>query len=185
MKTNLRQFCFCAVFTALCAVCAQIQIPLPMVPINLALFAVHLAGALLGAKRGVAAVAAYVMLGALGAPVFAGFAGGVQVIMGKTGGYLLGYLIAALLVGLLRARWGIGYWRLCFAMALGTAGCYFFRHGLVHGGHGNGHMDEPCILCVPVSCGRRAQNCPCGISGAAACRTAPHVWRRNVKPNGF
>ena len=126
MKTNLRQFCFCAVFTALCAVCAQIQIPLPMVPINLALFAVHLAGALLGAKRGVAAVAAYVMLGALGAPVFAGFAGGVQVIMGKTGGYLLGYLIAALLVGLLRARWGIGYWRLCFAMTLGTAGCYFF-----------------------------------------------------------
>ena len=126
MKTNLRQFCFCAVFTALCAVCAQIQIPLPMVPINLALFAVHLAGALLGAKRGVAAVAAYVMLGALGAPVFAGFAGGVQVIMGKTGGYLLGYLIAALLVGLLRARWGSGYWRLCFAMALGTAGCYFF-----------------------------------------------------------
>ena len=35
-------------------------------------------------------------------------------------------IVAALLVGLLRARWGIGYWRLCFAMALGTAGCYFF-----------------------------------------------------------
>ena len=111
MKTNLRKYCFAAVFTALCAVCAQIQIPLPMVPINLALFAVHLAGALLGA---------------LGAPVFAGFAGGMQIIAGKTGGYIIGYLLAALIAGLLRARWGLNFWNLCLAMALGTAACYLF-----------------------------------------------------------
>ena len=176
MKTNLRQFCFCAVFTALCAVCAQIQIPLPMVPINLALFAVHLAGALLGAKRGVAAVAAYVMLGALGAPVFAGFAGGVLSSGLPDCGAARGAFAGA-----------VGHWILeaLFCDDARYCGMLFFRHGLVHGGHGNGDMDEPCILRVPVSCGRRAQNCPCGISDAAACRAAPHAWRRNVKPNGF
>ena len=126
LKTNLRKYCFAAVFTALCAVCAQIQIPLPMVPINLALFAVHLAGALLGAKFGTAAIAAYVLLGALGAPVFAGFAGGMQIIAGKTGGYIIGYLLAALIAGLLRARWGLNFWKLCLAMTLGTAACYLF-----------------------------------------------------------
>ena len=126
MEKGLRQCCFCAVFTALCAVCAQIQIPLPMVPLNLALFAVHLAVISLGPKRGVAAAAAYVLLGALGAPVFAGFAGGAQVIAGKTGGYLVGYLLAAFLDGYLRERWGMGFWRLCAAMALGTAACYAF-----------------------------------------------------------
>ena len=127
MKTNLRQFCFCAVFTALCAVCAQIQIPLPMVPINLALFAVHLAGALLGAKRGVAAVAAYVMLGALGAPVF-----GLP-DCGAARGAFAG---------------AVGHWILeaLFCDGARHCGMLFFRHGLVHGGHGNGHMDEPCIL---------------------------------------
>ena len=65
-----------ALFAALMAVCSQIQIPLPMVPINLALFAVHLCGALLGAKWGALSISAYALLGLVGAPVYAGFASG-------------------------------------------------------------------------------------------------------------
>ena len=126
LKTNLRKYCFAAAFTALCAVCAQIQIPLPMVPINLALFAVHLAGALLGAKFGTAAIAAYVLLGALGAPVFAGFAGGMQIIAGKTGGYIIGYILCAAIVGLLSRRLGFTFLKLCLSMVIGVAVCYVF-----------------------------------------------------------
>lgn len=93
-----------ALFAALTAVCSQIQIPLPMVPINLALFAVHLAGALLGAKWGALSITAYALLGVVGAPVFAGFSSGPAVLFGKTGGYILGYILCALLVGLLSDR---------------------------------------------------------------------------------
>ena len=88
-----------ALFAALMAVCSQIQIPLPMVPINLALFAVHLCGALLGAKWGALSISAYVLLGLVGAPVYAGFASGPAALFGKTGGYILGYILSAFLVG--------------------------------------------------------------------------------------
>ena len=68
-----RNLVLAALFAALTAVCSQIQIPLPMVPINLALFAVHLCGALLGAKWGALSMTAYALLGVVGAPVFSGF----------------------------------------------------------------------------------------------------------------
>ena len=77
-----RNLVLAALFAALTAVCSQIQIPLPMVPINLALFAVHLCGALLGAKWGALSMCAYVLLGAVGVPVFSGFASGPAVLFG-------------------------------------------------------------------------------------------------------
>lgn len=60
----------CALFAALTAVCSQIQIPLPMVPMNLALFAVHLCGAVLGPVYGTLSIVVYVLLGLCGLPVF-------------------------------------------------------------------------------------------------------------------
>ena len=115
-----------ALFAALTAVCSQIQIPLPMVPINLALFAVHLAGALLGAKWGALSITAYALLGVVGAPVFAGFSSGPAVLFGKTGGYILGYILCALLVGLLSRRLGFTFPKLCLSMVVGVAVCYLF-----------------------------------------------------------
>ena len=115
-----------ALFAALTAVCSQIQIPLPMVPINLALFAVHLAGALLGAKWGALSITAYALLGVVGAPVFAGFSSGPAVLFGKTGGYILGYILCALLVGLLSRRLGYTVKGLVIAMVVGVAACYVF-----------------------------------------------------------
>jgi biotin transport system substrate-specific component len=86
---------------ALVAVASQIRIPLGFtpVPINGGTFAVMVVGAALGAQRGAAALAVYLMAGLVGIPVFAGASGGVDVAFGATGGYLLGYLVAAVLIG--------------------------------------------------------------------------------------
>ena len=82
-----------AVFTALIAVSAFLTIPLPSgVPVTLQTLAVALTGYCLGVKRAVPAVLAYILLGVVGAPVFSGFQSGPAVLMGKTGGFILGFL---------------------------------------------------------------------------------------------
>ena len=125
-NTLTRQLVLAALFAALTAVCSQIQIPLPMIPINLALFAVHLCGALLGAKWGALSMAVYALLGAVGVPVFAGFGSGPAVLFGKTGGYIIGYILCAAIVGLLSRRLGFTFPKLCLSMAVGVIVCYVF-----------------------------------------------------------
>ena len=87
MSTTIstKKIAVCAMFAALTAICSQIAIPIPPIPINLALFAVHLSGALLGAKFGLFSQLAFVLLGAFGLPVFQGFSGGMGIITGPTG----------------------------------------------------------------------------------------------------
>ena len=127
MRTDLtRRLVLAALFAALTAVCSQLQIPLPMIPINLALFAVYLSGAVLGARWGALAMIAYALLGVIGAPVFVGFVSGPSALFGRTGGYILGYVFAAGITGLLSRRWGFTFKKLFAAMALGTAACYLF-----------------------------------------------------------
>lgn len=125
-STLTRQLVLAALFAALTAVCSQIQIPLPMIPINLALFAVHLCGALLGAKWGALSMTVYALLGAMGVPVFAGFGSGPAVLFGKTGGYIIGYILCAAIVGLLSRRLGFTFPKLCLSMVIGVAVCYVF-----------------------------------------------------------
>lgn len=121
---RIRQMILCALFAALTAVCSQIAVPTPWgVPINLALFAVYLAGALLGPVGGTASQAVYLALAAVGVPVLAGLGGGPAALFGRTGGYVIGYLLAALLTGLLAPR-GASARRLAAAMAVGCLGCY-------------------------------------------------------------
>lgn len=110
-----RDMVFIAVFTAIIAALSQVSIPMPnMVPITLQTFAVSLAGYFLGAKKGVASVGVYVMLGAVGAPVFASFKGGFAVLIGYTGGFIWGFLPLALLCGILADK--------KLGMALGVLG---------------------------------------------------------------
>lgn len=125
-KVNVRALMFCALFAALCAVCSQIAIPLPLIPINLALFSVHLCGALLGAKYGAISILVYIALGAVGVPVFSRLSGGLSVLAGPTGGYIVGYLICVIVVGLL-SKWAANkFWRLCLIMIPGVLLCYAF-----------------------------------------------------------
>ena len=95
MKT--RDLIFCSFFAALTAVFSQILLPLPFspVPVNLTLLAPRLAGQLLGMKRGIISQILYVLLGLFGLPVFTGFSGGPGVLFGPTGGYIMGYILAA------------------------------------------------------------------------------------------
>lgn len=89
-----------AMFAAVIAVLSQLSIPLPSgVPITLQTFAVALVGVVLGWKYALASVGVYILLGAVGVPVFAGFVGGAQVLVGYTGGFVWGFLFMAALCG--------------------------------------------------------------------------------------
>ena len=88
-------------FTAILAVLSQISIPMPSgVPVTLQTFGVALCACVLGWKFGTASVLIYLLLGAIGVPVFAGFNGGFGCIVGTTGGFLIGFLPMAFLTGL-------------------------------------------------------------------------------------
>lgn len=113
-----------ALMCALTAVCALIQIPLPPVPLSLALFGVHMTGALLGGRWGACSLAAYVLLGGAGLPVFAGFAGGPAALFGPTGGFLFGYIPCAALTGFLTRRLRASRLSLSLSMIPGTLVCY-------------------------------------------------------------
>lgn len=90
-----------ALFAAVLAAASWISLPLPFTPIpaNLGTLAVALAGALLGCRYGTFSVLVYILLGAAGVPVFAGFTGGFGHIAGPTGGYIIGYLTSAFICG--------------------------------------------------------------------------------------
>lgn len=98
---TVRNMAFIAVMAALICVAAPWSVPMPgLVPVSLATFAVYLAGSLLGWKKGTIAVLIYVLLGAVGLPVFSGGAGGFAKLFGVTGGYIVGYIPCALISGL-------------------------------------------------------------------------------------
>ena len=98
MKT--KDMTLVAVMAALICVAGPLTVAVGPIPLSLCSFAVYLAGAVLGVKRGALAVALYLLIGAIGVPVFSGFSGGLQKLVGVTGGYLAGYLICAALTGL-------------------------------------------------------------------------------------
>lgn len=96
-----------AMMSAVIAVLSPISIPLAgEVPVSLATFAVMLAGCALGAKGGAASAAIYLALGAIGAPVFAGYRSGLAVLTGVTGGFLFGYIPLAFICGAVYRTFG-------------------------------------------------------------------------------
>ncbi len=113
-------------FSALTAVLAQIFIPLPFtpVPVNLAMLAVFLGAGLLGGMKGAISQIIYLFLGAIGLPVFAGFTAGLGILVGPTGGYLVGYVIASLTIGILFQVFPKGDLFRIGAMIVGLVFCY-------------------------------------------------------------
>ena len=124
-KISIRDIAYIAVFTALMAVCSWISIP-TAIPFTLQTMGVFLAVGLLGGKRGTLAVTAYVLLGAVGAPVFANFSGGLGVLMGQTGGYILGFIGSALVMWAMERLPGRRLPVLGLSMVLGLLVCYAF-----------------------------------------------------------
>lgn len=116
---------YIALFAALISICAWISIP-TTVPFTLQTFAVCLTAGLLGMKRGTLTIVVYLLLGAIGLPVFAGFQGGLGSLLGTTGGYLIGFLFTALIVGFISDRFGRKLPAVAAAMVVGIAVCYAF-----------------------------------------------------------
>ena len=117
---------YSALLAVLIAVCAWITIPAGEVPFTMQTFGVFCTLGLLGGKRGTASVAVYILLGVVGVPVFAGFRGGIGVLLSTTGGYIVGFLAAALLYWGVTALCGKKLWSMALGMLLGLIGCYAF-----------------------------------------------------------
>ena len=124
-RLSVRDLTYTALGIALIAVCSWISVPAG-IPFTLQTFAVCLVTALLGLRLGMISVAGYLLLGAIGLPVFSGFRGGPGALMGPTGGYLVGFLLTAAAVGLAVNRWGRGLPVLLISMAGGILICYAF-----------------------------------------------------------
>ncbi len=106
--SRLHQVALVLLGTVLLAVSAQIQMPFIPVPMTMQTFMVLMIGATYGWRLGAATLVAYIAEGAIGLPVFAQFSGGAHVLVGPTAGYLVGFVVAALVTGYLAER---GYGR--------------------------------------------------------------------------
>lgn len=116
---------YIAVFAVLIAICSWISIP-TVVPFTLQTFAIFLSVGVLGGKRGTLAVLVYISLGLIGIPVFAGFSGGIGVLAGNTGGYIIGFLLSALIMWAMEKIFGKKLWVLSLSMVIGLFVCYAF-----------------------------------------------------------
>ena len=125
MKLSVREITLIAIAIALITICSWISVPLT-IPVTLQTFAVCLVTALLGLKMGLWSLTGYILLGAVGIPVFSGFRGGIGVLLGVTGGYIVGFFFTALTVGLTVKRFGRSLPVLLLSMAFGVLLCYAF-----------------------------------------------------------
>ena len=126
-RFSAKDMAYIAVFTALLAVCSWIAIPMPWgVAYTLQTLGVFLAVGVLGGKWGTLAVVVYLLLGAMGVPVFSGFQGGTAALLGTTGGYIAGFLFSALVMWMLEKLLGRSLPALALSMVLGLAVCYAF-----------------------------------------------------------
>lgn len=104
---KIKNLVLCAVCAAITCVLAPLSIPIPgMIPITLATFAVMLSGILLGGRLGALSQVVYLIIGAVGVPVCAGFTPALPKLLGPTGGYLVGYIPLAFICGAIYSIWG-------------------------------------------------------------------------------
>lgn len=122
-RLTARDMAYIAVFAALIAICSWLSIP-TTVPLTLQTFAVFLTVFLLGGRRGTLCVAVYLLLGAIGLPVFSSFRGGPAALLGAGGGYLLGFLPCALILWLSEQWRSASRCRQILAALVSLAACY-------------------------------------------------------------
>jgi Uncharacterized conserved protein len=159
-----------ALSTALITVCAWISIP-TVVPFTLQTFAVFTVAGLFGMKRAGLSMGVYLMLAAIGMPVLAGMKGGFDKIIGTTGGYIVGFVFIALIVGFVSDRFGRKVVPLVLSMLLGLAVCYVFGtawfmlvYARTTGAVGLGTVLGWCVLpfilpdCVKILCAVAVSN---------------------------
>lgn len=124
-KLTVKDMALVALFSAIISVCSWTSMPMT-IPITLQTFAVFVSAGVLGFRRGLMSVTLYILLGAVGIPVFSGFGAGIGFLLGNTGGYIFGFLLTALTVGFAADKWGRKPWVLSASMIVGLALCYAF-----------------------------------------------------------
>ncbi|MCR4788653.1 MAG: biotin transporter BioY [Lachnospiraceae bacterium] len=125
VRSKTSELVYMAICAALIAICSWISIPMT-VPFTLQTFAVFFVLLLLGGKNGTISIAVYVILGLIGLPVFSGFAGGPSVLLGSTGGYILGFIIMGLIYLLITGIFGNRTVVTIMALIAGLIICYAF-----------------------------------------------------------
>lgn len=116
---------YVALGAVLIALCSWISIP-AAVPFTMQTFAVFFMLSALGGKRGTASIAVYILLGAVGIPVFSQFNSGIGILLGNTGGYILGFVFMGLVYWLIVGLFGKKLWVEIVAAVIGLAVCYTF-----------------------------------------------------------
>lgn len=124
-KNKTLDMIYIAVGAVLIAICSWIAIP-AAVPFTLQTFGIFMVVGLLGGKRGTLSVFIYILLGVIGIPVFAGFSGGVGIILGNTGGYIIGFLFSAITMWGGEKVLGKGFVANVISMIAGILICYTF-----------------------------------------------------------
>ena len=124
-KFTTLDMAYVGIFAAIIAVCSWISIPFT-IPVTLQTMAVCITAGLLGTKRGVLTILIYFFIGLAGVPVFSNFSAGAGQLMGPTGGYLIGFIFTALIVGAATEFFGDKIWVYAVSMILGIAVLYAF-----------------------------------------------------------
>lgn len=128
ISSNILDVTAVGISAALLTICAWISVPAvgPFVPFTLQTFAVFLIGALFSVKVSALSVVVYIALGAVGLPVFTGFKSGAAAVTGPTGGYIVGFLFAAVIIALFRRIKPGSILFAVLGMIAGLAVCYAF-----------------------------------------------------------
>ena len=165
VKTKFRPLtlCLCGLFAALSAVLSWTSIPIGAVPVTLTHVSVFMAAGLLGPWYGAASQLAFVLLGAAGAPVFSGFRGGLGHIAGPSGGFILGYILTALVTGLVIRRFGFKIWVLALAMTAGWVCTYAAGVPWIAVQTGRGVPESLTAFCLPFLPGDAAKTALCAV----------------------
>lgn len=123
MKNRTQNMALISLFAVVMAICSWISIP-TTVPFTLQTFAVFLTVGVLGGKRGTIAICVYLLLGIIGIPVYAGGTAGIGIILGNTGGYMIGWIFSGLVMWAMEILLGRKTWTLALSMLLGLIVCY-------------------------------------------------------------
>ena len=137
-----------AVMTAVMAVVSPFSLPIGPIPISRCNFVIYLTTYVLGWKRATTATLVYVLLGAVGAPVFSGFGAGLGKVLGPTGGYIVGYIFLALVAGLFVEKFPDSRVLQLVGMVVGTAVLYALGTAwfCVQGGKTVGYAMAYCVI---------------------------------------
>ena len=124
-KLRTKDLTYMAIFVSIMTICSWISIPMA-IPFTLQTFAVFVTIGLLGRKKGFLSILIYIFLGIVGLPVFSNFKGGIGSIIGPTGGYILGFLFIAIVMGTLIKVLPKNNISLVISMVVGLIFCYTF-----------------------------------------------------------